>query len=205
MMMWNYSALVSDFKNIDLLFGLHLFFPNIYQPKIYCLMAFAENVCLVFNLTLKTFSKFGCFSRSPDWTQDEFVHDSSVRNPHTSSSSSSFYTSFFCPLRQRNQTPFSSSSSSGSQLGGWHVPVCSCSAGVGVWASNIDSMSTIVEREEANGAFLTRLTLDQSHHTVSQGRVSLSFHPLPPPFFLFLSHICSFFHFYSVKGKRRKN
>lgn len=47
--------------------------------------------------------------------------------------------------------------------------------------------------------FFTRLTLDQSHHTFSQGNSS------PPPSFpLTLRCICSLFHFYSVKGKKKK-
>lgn len=68
-----------------------------------------------------------------------------------------------------------------------------------------------LEREGANGAFLTRLTLDQSHHTLSQGTSAFflllffTFSPFsfPPT----LRCICSLFHFYSVKGikKKKKN
>lgn len=61
-----------------------------------------------------------------------------------------------------------------------------------------------LEREGANGAFLTRLTLDQSHHTFSQGIPDFSLPPSRPPVSLppTLRCICSLFHFYSVKGKR---
>lgn len=64
-----------------------------------------------------------------------------------------------------------------------------------------------LEREGANGAFLTRLTLDQSHHTFSQGTSAFfpfffTFSPFsfPPT----LRCICSLFRFYSVKGKKKK-
>lgn len=60
-----------------------------------------------------------------------------------------------------------------------------------------------LEREGANGAFLTRLTLDQSHHTFSQGTPEFFFLHLPPVSLPpTLRCICSLFHFYSVKGKR---
>lgn len=63
-----------------------------------------------------------------------------------------------------------------------------------------------LDREGANGTFLTRLTLDESHHTFSQGTcVFFFFFFLPSPLFFFLSAMHSFFHFYSVKGKKRKN
>lgn len=73
----------------------------------------------------------------------------------------------------------------------------------GGWAILIQCL-LCSESEGANGVFLTRLTLDQSHHTFSQGTFfSFLFFqpPFPPPT---LHYIHSLFHFYSVKGKRKK-
>lgn len=89
------------------------------------------------------------------------------------------------------------------QTGGRHAPGQNGSGGGG-WAILIQCL-LYLEREGANGAFLTRLTLDQSHHTFSQGTYAF-FYPLP---LFFSSHslrwICSLFHFYPVKGKKKKN
>lgn len=93
------------------------------------------------------------------------------------------------------------------QTGGRHAQGQRASGGGG-WAILIQCL-LYLEREEANGAFLTRLTLDQSHHTFSQGTwASLFFYFfLPsPPFFSSRSLRCihSPFHFYSVKDKKEK-
>lgn len=71
------------------------------------------------------------------------------------------------------------------QTGGRRVQRQNGSAGGG-WAILIQCL-LYLEREGANGAFLTRLTLDQSHHTFSQGTWAFFFLPSPPFLFLPLS------------------
>lgn len=66
------------------------------------------------------------------------------------------------------------------ETGGRRVQWQNVSAGGG-WPILIQCL-LYLERKEANGAFLTRPALDQSHHTFSQGT------SLPSPPFLFLTH-----------------
>lgn len=87
------------------------------------------------------------------WIQNEFVHDGSVKHPCTSSS--------LYPHQQFTQTPQTGRQVDGTRRG-------QSASGGGGWAILIQCL-LYLEREEANGAFLTRLTLDQSHHTFSQG------------------------------------
>ena len=74
------------------------------------------------------------------------------------------------------------------QTGGRHAQGQNGSGG-GEWVILIQC-PLYLEREGANGAFLTRLTVDQSHHTFSQGTF---FFFLPIPSFIFLPALHLFF------------
>lgn len=58
-----------------------------------------------------------------------------------------------------------------------------------------------LEREGANGTFLTRLTLDQSHHTFSQGTYVFFFLFTFSPFFVCNAFILSFL--FCLKKKKK--
>lgn len=135
-------------------------------------------------MTAKTLSVC-LLEQKSGWIQNEFVHDGSVKHP---------YTFFYPHTAAHTKRP-------DVQTGGRHARRQNASGGGG---AILIQCLLYLEREGANGAFLTRLTLDQSHHTFSQGTPDFFFLYLLPPVSLppTLRCICSLFHFYSVKGKR---
>lgn len=127
--------------------------------------------------------------------QSEFVHDGSVKHPYT----------FSCPPHTAAPTKRPDA-----QTGGRHTRGQDAAGGGGALGGRywLDVYCTWREKR-ADGAFLTRLTLNQSHQTFSQGTPDfflLPFTSFPSPFSLppALRCICSPFHFYSVKGKSER-
>lgn len=104
----------------------------------------------------KDLEHVGLLEQKSGWIQNEFGHDGSVKHPYsprpTTSSSSSRKPLTHPPDVQTGARHAQSHRGSGG--GGWPILI---------------PCLLYLEGEEANGAFLTRLTLDQSHHTFSQG------------------------------------
>lgn len=147
-------------------------------------------VLLLLGVTAKTLSVC-LLEQKSGWIQNELVHDGSVKHP---------YTFFYPHTAAHTKRP-------DVQTGGRHARQQNASGVGGVvgWLILIQCL-LYLKREGANGAFLTRLTLDQSHHTFSQGTPDFFFFTFSPPF-LFLPLCVAFvlsFIFILLKAKERE-